>query len=651
MADLTISDVREKFPQYKDLSDEQLAQGLHKKYYADMPFEEFSNKIGYKTESKTKPKTEKTGIDAFREAIDPTPMVRGLAMGTLGIPGALEELGAYTIPRALGFKVEDQQSPTGGKTLFPTPEEIGKYKFLQSEDGKRGQLSEKVAEFAPAAIGGIGLIKSGIKALTGRGGKELADALKAAKDRGDKLIAEATTEAEKTAARAQKDRLISETIISRQQAKAQKNVSEGEKAQDLARQETNLPAPHTSVDIAKKNDVGSKLRALGAQKFAAAEKQQQTIGGKAFEEYKNVAAQKQAVEPFSVSKPGLALKTELEGIIEGGAGPLRTYGESSINLAKKIKNELFGVGEEAKPVDFKLVDEMLRELRQTEASKAPEAATKIARERYKSAADSIEEALKKWVGEENYPREAYAKASEAFNKFRTDLGEALSAREEIPYAKEPGAYKVPEGKLPKLVFGSRENVKYAKNILGETEVSALAEQQAVNQLAGKDAKAVNDWLNKAENAFIFEVPGLPEKLAKYGLSLARREGDIAVAERLVKQYGKDIETAGKTAEKTKFNVSKIKDTLDDLRIKMTDSSPAKLQDEWTKAGGLRKKLEDTGMFQPAQLDDLGQDIAKVGAAASKIERAKLANDVGIKILKYAGVPSGVVAAGSYFMKD
>jgi hypothetical protein len=632
------------------MSDEELAQGLHKKYYSDMPFDEFSNKIGYKA----KPKEEESKIETFRKAVDPTSVVRGLTMGTLGFPGALEELGAYTIPRALGFKVEDQPSPTGGKTLFPTPEEVGKWKMLQYEGGKPSKTEEKiekVSEFVPAAIGGVGLIKSGIKALTGRGGKELADALKVAKDRGDKLIAQATTEAEKTAARAEKERLISETLISRQQAKAQKTVSEGEKVQDLARQETNLPAPHTSVDIAKKNDVGSKLRELGAQKFAAAEKQQQTIGGKAFEEYKNVAAQKQAVEPFSVSKPGLALKAELEGIIEGGAGPLRTYGESSINLAKKIKNELFGIGEEAKPVDFKLVDDMLRELRQTEASKAPEAATKIARERYKSAADSIEEALKKWVGEENYPREAYAKASEAFNKFRTDLGEALSAREEIPYAKEPGAYKVPEGKLPKLVFGSRENVKYAKDILGETEVSALAEQHAVNQLAGKDAKAVNDWLNKAENAFIFEVPGLPEKLAKYGLSLARREGDIAVAERLVKQYGKDIETAGKTAEKTKANVSKVKDTLDDLRIKMTDSSPAKLQDEWTKAGGLRKKLEDTGMFQPAQLDELGQDIAKVGAAASKVERAKLANDVGIKILKYAGVPSGVVAAGSYLMKD
>lgn len=51
MADLSISQVREKFPQYNDLSDEQLAQGLHKKYYSDMPFDAFSQKIGLKSAS------------------------------------------------------------------------------------------------------------------------------------------------------------------------------------------------------------------------------------------------------------------------------------------------------------------------------------------------------------------------------------------------------------------------------------------------------------------------------------------------------------------------------------------------------------------------------------------------------------------------
>jgi hypothetical protein len=46
MATITIGAVRQKYPQYKDLSDDQLAQGLHQKYYSDMPFEEFSKSIG-----------------------------------------------------------------------------------------------------------------------------------------------------------------------------------------------------------------------------------------------------------------------------------------------------------------------------------------------------------------------------------------------------------------------------------------------------------------------------------------------------------------------------------------------------------------------------------------------------------------------------
>lgn len=42
---ITISEIRKKYPQYDDLSDEQLADSLHKKYYSDMPKDEFISKI------------------------------------------------------------------------------------------------------------------------------------------------------------------------------------------------------------------------------------------------------------------------------------------------------------------------------------------------------------------------------------------------------------------------------------------------------------------------------------------------------------------------------------------------------------------------------------------------------------------------------
>ncbi len=46
---MDFAEIRGKYPQYGDLSDEQLARGLHEKFYSDMPFEDFSSRIGYKS--------------------------------------------------------------------------------------------------------------------------------------------------------------------------------------------------------------------------------------------------------------------------------------------------------------------------------------------------------------------------------------------------------------------------------------------------------------------------------------------------------------------------------------------------------------------------------------------------------------------------
>lgn len=44
----TIAEIRAQYPQYQDLSDQQLADAMHRKFYADMPREEFDAKIGLK---------------------------------------------------------------------------------------------------------------------------------------------------------------------------------------------------------------------------------------------------------------------------------------------------------------------------------------------------------------------------------------------------------------------------------------------------------------------------------------------------------------------------------------------------------------------------------------------------------------------------
>ena len=42
----TITEIRQKYPQYNDLSDSDLADKLHAKFYPDMPRDQFDAKVG-----------------------------------------------------------------------------------------------------------------------------------------------------------------------------------------------------------------------------------------------------------------------------------------------------------------------------------------------------------------------------------------------------------------------------------------------------------------------------------------------------------------------------------------------------------------------------------------------------------------------------
>src|SRR3990167_1667595 len=46
---MKLSEIRAKFPQYNDLSDDALIIGLHKKFYSDIPIGTFTQKIEYDT--------------------------------------------------------------------------------------------------------------------------------------------------------------------------------------------------------------------------------------------------------------------------------------------------------------------------------------------------------------------------------------------------------------------------------------------------------------------------------------------------------------------------------------------------------------------------------------------------------------------------
>lgn len=62
----SLEELRQKFPMYNDLSDEQFISGFHKKFYSDMPIEELHKKIGYdpKLEGWKPPSKDSAGIYA-----------------------------------------------------------------------------------------------------------------------------------------------------------------------------------------------------------------------------------------------------------------------------------------------------------------------------------------------------------------------------------------------------------------------------------------------------------------------------------------------------------------------------------------------------------------------------------------------------------
>lgn len=47
---MDIAQIRKEYPQYSDLSDDQVAKGLHQKFYSDIPFDQFTKKIGLKAD-------------------------------------------------------------------------------------------------------------------------------------------------------------------------------------------------------------------------------------------------------------------------------------------------------------------------------------------------------------------------------------------------------------------------------------------------------------------------------------------------------------------------------------------------------------------------------------------------------------------------
>jgi hypothetical protein len=83
MADkIKLSEIRAKFPQYNDLSDDDLLIGVRKTFYPDIPMGEFAQRVDYDT-NKSNPTEGMSGLDKFRAGVGKAIVDTGRGIGQM----------------------------------------------------------------------------------------------------------------------------------------------------------------------------------------------------------------------------------------------------------------------------------------------------------------------------------------------------------------------------------------------------------------------------------------------------------------------------------------------------------------------------------------------------------------------------------------
>ena len=175
---MNIAEIRQKYPQYNDLSDEELAKGLHKKFYSDMDFGEFSDKIGL-TSQLNLSEEQKAEIQARNEAyaqrqeenrpwVDKNPIARLGVAAMQGIANSALNPAGY-VARAAGIDTQPFEAQTAGERVS---ELAGQYGFdaaaiVPTLGLAAGSVPAVAPYVAPLVEGGVPL------ALTGSTGSAL----------------------------------------------------------------------------------------------------------------------------------------------------------------------------------------------------------------------------------------------------------------------------------------------------------------------------------------------------------------------------------------------------------------------------------------------------------------------------------------------
>lgn len=135
---MNFQEIRQKYPEYNDMSDADFAQGFHKKFYSDMTFDDFASKVGYSVKPSFTDKVVGAGEAALNLG---TGLTTGAVAGTIGAaqefynkalegrlpkPAELEskfseqaEMGTYSPKTELGAEYSNSVGNVMGEALGP----------------------------------------------------------------------------------------------------------------------------------------------------------------------------------------------------------------------------------------------------------------------------------------------------------------------------------------------------------------------------------------------------------------------------------------------------------------------------------------------------------------------------------------------------
>lgn len=115
---MDIKTVRQQYPQYNDLSDEQLAEGLYKKYYSDLPRTDFYSRLGFEQAPPIDALEVTKGLKTGYELVKMTPQIMGTQMDANAIEQQQQILSAFD-------KIDR------GEQISPTDTQMGIRDFAQ----------------------------------------------------------------------------------------------------------------------------------------------------------------------------------------------------------------------------------------------------------------------------------------------------------------------------------------------------------------------------------------------------------------------------------------------------------------------------------------------------------------------------------------